>query len=99
MKNPKRTHSAAFKAKVALEALSQLGTISEIASKYQVHPTQVTRWKKHLKENLPTVFSDADRHNGEVKERERLVEELYRQIGQQKVELDWLKKKSEQLSP
>ena len=92
MKNKRRNHSAAFKAKVALAAAKGDKTIAELASEYEVHPNQITQWKKQLLESLPEIFSrrrQNDRH-----EREELTAELYQQIGQLKVELDWLKKKS-----
>ena len=90
--NKKRNHSSSFKAKVALEALMQIKTISEIASEYGIHPTQISKWKKYLKENLHVLFSDKNQKKAEV-ETKKLIEELYKQIGKQKVEVDWLKKK------
>jgi transposase-like protein len=91
MKNGKRQHSAKLKSKVALEALLQEKTIAEIASLYEVHPTQIHKWKKCLQENMPDLFLDKRKKDDQSKE--DLIEELYKQIGQQKVELDWLKKK------
>lgn len=80
-----------FKAKVALAAIRGEMTINEIASQFGVHGNQVVRWKKQAVAELAEVFSDKreKRHASE----EALREELYRQIGQLKVELDWLKKK------
>ena len=92
MKNKRRNHSAAFKAKVALAAAKGDKTIAELASQYEVHPTQIAQWKKQLLESLPDVFSNSrqkDRHK-----QADLTEHLYQQIGQLIVELDWLKKKS-----
>jgi transposase-like protein len=91
----RRKHSAKFKAKVACEALLQIGTIAEISSKYSVHPTQINHWKKQLKENIHKLFTDKSQKS-EISTKNKLIEDLYRQIGQQKVELDWIKKKSEQ---
>jgi transposase-like protein len=88
----RKHHSAEFKAKVALEALKGLQTINEIASTYGVHPTQVNQWKKQAVEELPGVFSS--RRSQAHKAHEDLTATLYQQIGQLKVELDWLKKKS-----
>ena len=90
MGNIRKRHSGAFKAKVALEALKAEKTISEISSEYGVHPNQVRQWKKQLLKELPSIF--ADRKKKKALDREELEAELYRQIGQLKVELDWLKK-------
>lgn len=88
----KKNHDAAFKAKVALEAIKGEKTTAQIASQYGVHPNQIGQWKKRLLKELPSVFSD--RRKKADKEKEVESDELYRQIGQLKVELDWLKKKS-----
>jgi transposase-like protein len=92
MKNKRRNHSAQFKAKVALAAAKGDKTIAELASQYEVHPNQITKWKKQLLESLPDIFSRS-RQRDRQKQGE-LTEHLYQQIGQLKVELDWLKKKS-----
>ena len=83
-----------FKAKVPLAAIRGERTINEIASQFGVHGNQDVRWKKQALADLAEVFLDKreKRHPSE----EALREELYRQIGQLKVELDWLKKNSEQ---
>ena len=87
---PKKRYTAAFKAKVALEAIKGLKTISEIASEYEVHPNQVSKWKRQLRDSLADVFTDPRRSDrSEEKEKDR----LYQEIGRLKVELDWLKKK------
>jgi transposase-like protein len=91
MISQRKRYSADFKAKVALEAIKGHKTINEIAAKFQVHPNQVTQWKKHLLEALPSIFSD--RRARADKEREQLEASLYQQIGKLKVEMDWLKKK------
>jgi putative transposase len=93
MKSRRKHYSADFKAKVALEALKGQQTINEIAAKFQVHPNQVTQWKKHMLDALPAIFSD--RCGRDDKDREQLEATLYQQIGQLQVELDWLKKKSD----
>ena len=92
MKSKRRNHSAAYKAKVALAAAKGDKTIAELANEYQVHPTQITQWKKQLLESLPEIFSN--RRRNDRQDQEQLTLQLYQQIGQLKVELDWLKKKS-----
>lgn len=91
----RKNHDAALKAKVALEAVKGEKTIAQIASEYGVHPNQIGPWKKRLLEELPSIFSD--RRKREEKEGTAGADELYRQIGQLKVELDWLKNKSQLL--
>jgi transposase len=92
LKNKRRNHSAQFKVKVALAAAKGQKTIAELAKEYNVHPTQIVQWKKHLMDSLPEIFSV--RRKKAQQEQELLTNELYQQIGQLKVELDWLKKKS-----
>ena len=87
----RRQHSGEFKAKVVLEAIRGERTINEIAAEYGVHPIQITQWKKVALEALPKLFSS--RRGSKEKEEEALRDALYQQIGQLKVELDWLKKK------
>ena len=94
-KELRRSHNAAFKAKVALEALKEQKTLSQISSEYQIHASQIRQWRKQLLEELPHVFSD--RRQRVDQEKDDLIAELYREIGQLKVEGDWLKKKSQML--
>jgi putative transposase len=91
MKSQRKRHSADFKAKVALEAIKGQRPINEIAAKFQVHPNQITQWKKQMLDALPSIFSD--RRLKADRDHEQLEASLYQQIGQLKVELDWLKKK------
>jgi transposase-like protein len=92
MKKERKSYTAAFKAKVALEAIKGQRTINEIASAFEVHPNQVTQWKKQAVSQLSDIFSNG-RARAESAE-EELRNQLYQQIGQLKVELDWIKKKS-----
>ena len=95
MSSMRKQYEASFKAKVALEALKGEKTIAQLAGEYDVHPNQIGRWKTELLEKLPELFSD--RRKRVDQDREETEAELYRQIGQLKVELDWLKKKSQKL--
>ncbi len=92
MRNIRKQHNAAFKAKVALEAVKGEKTVSQLSSEYGIHPNQIGQWKKHLLEELPVLFSD--KRKRAEKDRDELESELYRQIGQLKVELKKNKKKS-----
>ena len=91
----RKRHEAKFKAKLALEAVKQEKTIAQLSSAYGVHTNQITQWKKRLIQELPGIFSS--RRKKEDRKTEEIQAELYRQIGQLKVELDWLKKKYTQL--
>jgi transposase len=92
MGKQRRTFSEAFKAKVALAAIRGEGTVAELASRFSVHPNQVTSWKQQAVEGLPEVFGDG--RSKRSKDEEGLQARLYQQIGQLQFELDWLKKKS-----
>jgi len=92
----RKNYSSAFKAKVALEAIKKEKTMSQLSSEYGVHSNQINQWRKRLLEELPEVFSK--KRQKKEKDTEDLQDELYRQIGQLKVELDWLKKKAKLLS-
>ena len=91
----RKSYSSAFKAKVALEAIKKEKTMAQLSSEYGVHANQINQWRKRLLEELPEVFSK--KRQKKEQDTEDLQDELYRQIGQLKVELDWLKKKSKQL--
>lgn len=92
MPSTKRQHSPAFKARVALELLRADEAVSQICSRYALHPTQARRWKQEAIAGLPQLFSD--QAVKQLKRKDEFIEELYRQIGQLKVELEWLKKKT-----
>jgi transposase len=96
MKGKRRRHDPEFKARVALEALKGIRTIQEIAREFDIHPVQVSEWKKIMASNAASAFgAGAGKSGAEEFERER--ERLHAKIGQQAVELDWLTKKSKQL--
>jgi transposase-like protein len=86
----RKRYQSRFKAQVALEAVKNQQTLAEIASEYGIHPNQVSRWKQQMLQELPQLFDNSRKKN----DNEQLVAELYRQIGQLKVDLDWLKKKA-----
>jgi len=90
MSKKRRQHSAGFKAKVALEAIKNESTVGEIARKYEVHPTMVSSWKRALLNGAADVFG---KNQKSQKQSESQIDELYRQIGQLKVERDFLSKK------
>lgn len=92
MKNSRRRHGAEFKARVALEAIKGIRTVNEIAAEYGVHPSQVNQWRKQVLSELSSIFSS--RRQKAAQDDEALRDRLYQQIGQLKVELDWLKKKT-----
>ena len=95
MSQKRKRHSAEFKARVALEAVKGLKTSSELAREYQVHPTQISQWKRQLLEMLPEVFS-----NGKTTPQaavQAVTAPLYEEIGRLKMELDWVKKSAAKL--
>lgn len=87
----RRQHSAAFKVKVAMAALRGDRTLSELASAFDVHPVQITQWKKRAMAALPEAF--ASRRGATDQDQAAVQAALYEEIGRLKVELDWLKKK------
>lgn len=92
MSSLRRRFGAEFKARVALEALKEQKTVNELASQYEVHPSQILQWKRQLGQAAAGVF--AETRGRRRKQEEDLQSRLYQEIGQLKVELDWLKKKS-----
>ena len=91
MKTSKRKrYSAEFKARVALEAIREEATISELASRFGIHPTMISQWKRQAVQGMADVFSDkAGRHEAD---QEAKIKELHAKIGQLMVERDFLSK-------
>ncbi len=84
-------HPASFKAKVALEVIKEIESITQVCSRYSIHPTQAKKWKQQLLANVENIFTA--KPATELAAKNQIIDELYKQIGQLKVELDWLKKK------
>lgn len=87
----RKRFSNEFKAKVALAALRGDKTMNELASEFEVHPTQVSTWRNELKDRTTEIFGTPRDKAGENKN--ELIDELYKNLGQMKIEHDWLKKK------
>ena len=92
MSQGRRKHSPAFKAKVALEALKSQETVAQLAARYEVHPGQIQAWKKALAEGASGVFDNGKEQKS--KNDAALVARLYQEIGQLKVERDFLAERS-----
>jgi len=88
----RKRHSAQFKFKVALEAAKGTKTTNEIAGQYDLHPTQISHWKRQLMEEGPSVFNSTTLQDQRRQEAQQA--ELFEQIGRLKMELEWLKKKA-----
>jgi transposase-like protein len=91
MSKKRKRHSAEFKAKVALEAVKGIQTLQQLAKDFQVHPTQITIWKKQLTGQVASLFQRGP--EGPVLATEEELRQAYEKIGRLDVELDWLKKK------
>ena len=87
----RKSFSPDFMAKVALAAIKGDMSTAELSSRYEVHRSQINNWRKRALEELREIFRG--KQDKSLKDNEKLVNELYRQIGQLKVENDWLKKK------
>jgi putative transposase len=92
----RKQHTAEFKAQVAVEAIRGYQTLNEVGSQYGVHPVQVAQWKRQALAALPEVF--ASRRARAAEEAEAQQARLYQEIGQLKVELDWLNRKTYRVS-
>ena len=88
----RKTFSASFKAKAAIEAIRGDKTLNEIASDLGIHPNQLGQWKRQALEGLPEVFTDG--RSKRVKDHADERDRLYQQIGKLQYELEWLKKKT-----
>lgn len=91
-KGKRRRFSASFKSKVAIEAAQERATLAELGKKYQLHPNQISQWKRQLLTQANELFEESS--GKEKEQQDALIDELYKKIGQYQIELDWLKKKS-----
>jgi transposase-like protein len=91
MTKTRKRYGSEFKAKVALEAIKEQKTLTELSNQFQLHPNQISQWKKQLLDGAQSIFSI--RSNNSQRKQQQLEAQLYQQIGQLTVELDWLKKK------
>jgi transposase-like protein len=92
LRGMRKRYDGSFKARVALEAIRGERTVAEIAAMYGVHLNQISKWKKQALDESPHIFSG--RYEKREMQGKELTDQLYQQIGQLKVELDWLKKKT-----
>ena len=95
MKKQRRKHTAEFKARVAIEAIRGVRTISEIAAEFEIHPVMVGNWKKDMLERLPELFEN--KNANKEKDTEKETEKLHRKVGQLTMEVEFLEKKCKQL--
>ena len=93
MKNKRRSFSASFKSKLAVEDIKEQMTISELAQKHQLHPNQIALWKKEFLNNAESVFERNKTQQVELESLKKQQDDLYQEIGRLKMESDWLKKK------
>ena len=91
-KQSRRKFTGEFKAKVVMEALKERSSVEELAKKYDIHPTQINTWKREAAAKLASAF-ESDSGNKQQQQQADQLEKLYAQIGQLKVENDFLKKK------
>lgn len=91
METKRRQHSAEFKTRVVLDAISGQHTFSELATKYEVHPIQIAKWKTQFIKEAPGIFSRGKEK--ETEEKDKLIEALYKKVGKAEMEVEWLQKK------
>jgi len=93
MKNSKRTFRAEFKARVAIEAIKEVKTISELAQIYEVHPNLISLWKKDFLTNAGMVFEKSKHESDKIEKLKKENDDLIHEIGKLTVDITWLKKK------
>ena len=97
MSKKRRTHSPEFKARIALEALKGIKPVHQIASDNEIHPVQVSQWKKELQQRMAELFERKNARSKETEHDRQHIDRLERKVGQLTIELDWLSKKSKEL--
>ena len=97
MSTTRKRYTSEFKAKIVLEVLSNTATLTEIASRHEIHPTMISSWKTEFLEKTKDIFSDPRKKDDTLREHEAALDEAHRQIGQLTIERDWLGKKYKQL--
>jgi len=97
MAKKRQSFSKDFKAKVTLEALREESAIQEIAVKYGVHPNQISQWKAQAIASMADIFERPNKKSEETRKQEEEKDRLLKTIGEQKVEIDFLKKKYKQI--
>ena len=95
MTQKRRRFSSEFKARVVRAALREDKTLAQLASEFDVHPNQITEWKRQAIESLPEVFSRKKKR--QQQDNQQLIDRLYQQIGELQVDVNWMKKKSSEL--
>lgn len=89
----RRQFSPELKKKIAIEAIKEQRTINELANEYQIHPVQISKWKKQLLDGAISIFEDPRKREGDLKKQEQQESVLQQKVGQLVIENDWLKKK------
>ena len=93
----RKRHDKAFKAKVALEALREESSLQELAKKYEVHPNQISQWKRQLLDGAVDLFERPNKKSEATRSAEKREEMLLKAVGEMKIENDFLKKKYRQV--
>jgi transposase len=93
----RKRHDKAFKAKVALEALREESSLQELAKKYDVHPNQISQWKRQLLDGAVDLFERPNKKSESTRSAEKREEMLLKAVGEMKIENDFLKKKYRQV--
>lgn len=96
-KRNRRTHDDKFKVKVVLEVMKEEKTLSELAGKYEVHPNQIRQWRQQFLENATKAFGGDKSDKETIKKLESEKEDLHKQIGEQTMDINFLKKNCEKL--